>query len=102
MKKAEEDTAMAHITIELPKNAKLYVQGQQMDIDSTKQEFVTPALERNTRYSYTMKVEADLDGEMISETKKVGVQAGQALNVNFREMIVNARKKRAELQAARR
>lgn len=76
--------APARISISLPADAKLYVDGQlTRTMDKPYRTFSTPDLENGQEYRYVMKAEVVRDGIVQSETKTVIVKAGAELREEF-------------------
>lgn len=73
----------ATVVVQLPADAKLFVEGQPVRIDPATGGFVTPRLERGEWYVYTLKIEAVRDGKVLAETKDIQVSAGQVTRVRF-------------------
>jgi uncharacterized protein (TIGR03000 family) len=73
----------ARITVRLPAEARLYIDGNLVPLTSDTRTFSTPALERGRRYFYTMRMEIDRDGQPASESRRVIVAAGERVDVNF-------------------
>jgi uncharacterized protein (TIGR03000 family) len=88
----------ARLLVQLPADAKLYVDDHLMQTASERREFRTPALQRGQTYYYVLKVEIVRDGLTVSETKRVHVRAGERATANFGDMseaIARARKERS-------
>lgn len=79
----ETVTRRAKITVKLPANAVLYVDGQKNDRTDTVREFVTPELTANKNYSYVMKAELMRNGQPETQTQKIDFRAGDSLEVDF-------------------
>lgn len=78
------NNAPAVVSIALPADAKLYVDGQlTRTIDKAVRTFSTPDLENGQEYRYTMKAEVIRDGVVQSETKTVIVKAGAEIRESF-------------------
>jgi uncharacterized protein (TIGR03000 family) len=78
----------AKLIIEKPADAKIYVDGQMVTSDGTRQAFATPALMPAQAYYYTVRVEAVRDGKPTGETRRVIVRAGETVQETFREPAV--------------
>jgi uncharacterized protein (TIGR03000 family) len=72
----------ATVTVVLPEGAKLYVNDVALKA-SRKQTFETPKLEKGKKFYYTVKVELRREGRLVSETKRVSVEAGKTVTVDF-------------------
>lgn len=76
--------APARVSISLPADAKLYVDGQlTKTADKSIRTFLTPDLEEGQEYRYVMKAEVVRDGIAQSETKTVIVRAGGEVREEF-------------------
>jgi uncharacterized protein (TIGR03000 family) len=73
----------ARITVSLPSNARLWVDNVKCPLVSGQRSFKTPALNPGTEYFYTLRMEADRDGQTVSENRRVFVAAGRSVNVDF-------------------
>jgi uncharacterized protein (TIGR03000 family) len=78
MPKAEA-AAPATIIVNLPADAKLTIDGNATTSTTDRRVFVSPALEPNQEYYYT--VQAELNGQ--SKSERVTVRAGQEVNVKI-------------------
>lgn len=83
---AKPASAPARITLELPANATLYVDGEKVAGRGTTRNFHTPSLPAGT-FFYDMKAEVKIDGEIESETIRVMIQAGDAKTESFDKLI---------------
>jgi uncharacterized protein (TIGR03000 family) len=75
----------ANLTVELPEDAKLYVDGVLTKSTSAKRDFVTPILEKGKTYYYTLKAEMVRDGQTITVNGQVILQAGQNVQATLTE-----------------
>ncbi len=72
------------MSITLPADAKLYVDGQlTKTMDKSFRTFMTPDLDDGQEYRYVMKAEVVRDGIVQSETKTVIVKAGMEIREEF-------------------
>ena len=74
------------VVIAAPDGVRVTVNGKVIAMKSTEQAFVTPDLEPNANYSYTVKAEAVRDGQTFSATRKVRVKAGGEFRVDFSDL----------------
>ncbi len=78
----------AQLTVELPADAKLFVDDQATKASQqTSRTFSTPALDLGVDYYYILRAEMVRDGKTVSETKRVIVRAGAETKTAFSEMI---------------
>lgn len=89
-KKAE--AASARITVRLPADAKLSVDGVECPLASDTRAFETPRLQPGQKFYYTVKAEVVRDGKPVSETKRVIFEAGRQIDVEFRLPVESARR----------
>jgi uncharacterized protein (TIGR03000 family) len=93
-KKSEVPTR-ARLIVEVPADAKLYIDGQQMKTTSAVRSFHTPELEPGQLYYYEVKAEVVRDGKATTQTKRVIVKAGEVIRARFpgleTEGVANAR-----------
>jgi uncharacterized protein (TIGR03000 family) len=73
----------ARVTIQLPADAKLYIDNVACPLTSGKRSFDTPSLQPNKKYFYNVRAEVVRDGQLQTETQRVVVQSGQQVSVNF-------------------
>lgn len=73
----------AKLTLEVPAQAKVYVDDMPLKGSDTVRHFRTPELEPGQTYYYTFRVEAVRDGQPVTETRRVIVRAGEAVREVF-------------------
>lgn len=83
---AEAEGSPAKVTVRLPAEAKLYVDGMLAPMSSPTRTFNTPRLAAGQKYFYTLKAELDQDGQKRTETRQVVVEAGKQVEVDFQGM----------------
>lgn len=83
---ATTSTDKARVTIEVPTDAKVYVEDQATKTDGATRLFTTPSLQSGQDYVYTIRVEVIRDGRTLSETKKLTVRAGGDFNASFHDL----------------
>jgi uncharacterized protein (TIGR03000 family) len=77
---------VATVVIAAPADVQITVNGRTVVLAGAEKTFVTPELEPDANYSYTVKAQAIRDGQIVSKTRKVMVKAGKEIRVDFREM----------------
>jgi uncharacterized protein (TIGR03000 family) len=82
----DEEPAPAHVTVRLPEDARLRVDGVVCPLTSGTRKFDTPELEPGRKYFYTLTAEVVRDGLPVSESRRVLLQAGKEAQVDFRNM----------------
>ncbi len=73
----------ARITVQLPEDARLYVDDVAAPLTSATRSFETPNLEPGRAYTYTIKAEVVRNGQTRTDSRRVEFQAGKAVTVDF-------------------
>jgi uncharacterized protein (TIGR03000 family) len=74
------------LKVELPKDAKLFVDGKEVPGSGTARAFATPALPRGADFFYDLKAEVTVDGKPMVEEKRVIVRAGETVTTSFTKL----------------
>jgi uncharacterized protein (TIGR03000 family) len=85
---------VARVTVLLPADARLSVDGVALRAGSAKRTFDTPKIEPGRSYHYTFTAEVVRDGQTHTRNRRVYVEAGKEATVDFKDL--------ASVQAARR
>lgn len=83
---ASGQTGRATVVVKLPADAKLFADGRALNLTGAERKFVSPELPLGQEFSYRFKAEYERDGETVSVTKKVAVQAGATAAVEFADL----------------
>ena len=78
-----EEQTRASIKIDVPEGAKLFVDGQHINVPAGERTFKTPILTRGETYFYDIRIEIARNGETIREERRVVINAGQEVAVSF-------------------
>src|SRR5262249_16862049 len=78
--------APAKVTVELPSDAKLFVDDVTCPLTSAKRSFETPKLDPGQKYAYTLRAEVVRDGKTVTKHRKVGMRAGATVSVKFEDL----------------
>lgn len=78
--------ASAKLLIDLPADAKLFVDGQLTTSTSENRVFTTPALQGGLTYFYDLKAEISRDGLTHTESKRVIVRSGDSIHTSFAQL----------------
>ena len=73
---APATSGVAYLNINVPADAKLYLQDQLMTVEGAQRRFVTPLIQAGDEHLYTVKVEVVRDGKTITKTAQTTVSAG--------------------------
>ena len=76
----------AKLLIELPANAKLFIDDKLVKATAGVRTFHTPALEPGRPYYYMVRIERMRDGQPVSETRRIIVHAGQVARADFQDV----------------
>jgi uncharacterized protein (TIGR03000 family) len=76
----------AKLVVELPKDAKLYVDDQPLKSASAKRVFRTPELQPGLSYYYMLRAEVVRDGKAVSKEQRVIVRAGDETRASFADL----------------
>lgn len=74
---------MIALKVHVPEDAKVYVNEMQTKSTGEVRSFRSKGLVPGQKYLYTVRVERDVDGEPVVETKTVQVTAGRAMELRF-------------------
>jgi uncharacterized protein (TIGR03000 family) len=78
--------APAKLIVELPSEAKLYIDDRPMRTPSSRRTFTTPELQPGQSYYYIVRAELVRDGKSFSDTKRVIVRPGEEVTASFRDL----------------
>lgn len=76
----------AKVVVELPPDAKLYIDDQLMKTSTGRRVFRTPTLDRGQAYYYILRAEVERDGKRQTATKRVIVRAGEQVTASFTDL----------------
>jgi uncharacterized protein (TIGR03000 family) len=79
-------STQARVVVELPADAKLFIDDKLMQTSSARRVFATPRLEPGRKYFYDLRAEVVRDGATLSNTKQVIFQAGQEVQASFTKL----------------
>jgi uncharacterized protein (TIGR03000 family) len=83
--------SQATVVVQLPADARMWVDGKLADLSSASRSFRTPALEMDRDYYYTIRAETRANGQTLAQTARVIVRAGQMSRVDFGDLTGVAR-----------
>jgi uncharacterized protein (TIGR03000 family) len=83
-KKDEDETSnRGRLVVELPTDARLFIDGKQMKTQSGRREFQTPRLARGQTYYYILRAEVTRNERVQQETVRVLIRPGQRSYATF-------------------
>ena len=77
------DDKSALITVDVPQDAIVYVNGYRTKSTGAHRRFMSAGLERGATYAFEVRAEVDRDGKAVRRTKVVTLAGGQRRNVAF-------------------
>src|SRR5262249_19235463 len=87
---AGHDSESATIVVQVPADAKVYIDNHQTQQTGTLRTFVTPAIPSGMEYRYNLKAEVVRDGKIWSKTERITVRAGQTTRVDLGDLSATA------------
>jgi uncharacterized protein (TIGR03000 family) len=76
----------SRVTVRLPGDARLSINGVASKLTSDKRSFTVPNLEAGRKYAYTFQAEVVRDGKPRSESRRVVFEGGKPVEVDFRSL----------------
>lgn len=89
--RAKPQSGPARLTVELPADATLYVDGVLTKGEGNTRNFHTPDLPAGQTFYYELKAEVTVDGKTLTDSKRVLIKAGAVLNEGFPQLIAAAK-----------
>jgi uncharacterized protein (TIGR03000 family) len=77
------DNTSAALTVSVPAEAKILVNGRETKATGTTRRYVSRGLQPGYNYTYEIKAELERDGQTLTESKSITVAAGEMANVDF-------------------
>jgi uncharacterized protein (TIGR03000 family) len=84
--KSDASPTQGTVVVHLPKEAALYVDGTAVPYSTATRKIVTPELEPGRDYYYTLQAKLERDGKTLNVQKRVWVQAGKEVSVDFGDL----------------
>jgi uncharacterized protein (TIGR03000 family) len=78
-----DTNARAHLTIDVPVGATVFLDGQRTNWPAGKREFQTPDLVAGHTYYYDLRVEVVRDGQTLTETRRIVLRPGEFVTAAF-------------------
>jgi uncharacterized protein (TIGR03000 family) len=75
--------ATAVVTVHVPANAEVFIEGERMTETGTERRFVTPLLGVGAPYHYTIRARWPQGGKTVEQTREVPITGGANVNVDF-------------------
>ncbi len=89
-KKDDKLGNQALLFVDLPADAKLFVDGKQMKSGQARAAIITPALDPDKIYAYQVRVELVRGGQTLSETQSILLRPGYRSQARFTELEARA------------
>jgi uncharacterized protein (TIGR03000 family) len=81
---ADADALPARVTVTVPENAIVFVQGQRTNSTGPERNFSSKPIPVGKDFHYTIKVDVERDGQLVSKTARATIRAGQTVQVSVR------------------
>jgi len=75
--------AVAYLNVNVPADAKVYLQDQLMPLEGTQRRFVSPELPVGSQHVYNVRVDVVRNGQTVSKTTQALITAGQEIAVSI-------------------
>jgi uncharacterized protein (TIGR03000 family) len=82
-KRKKEKKLQAKLLVELPADAKLFIDGQEMKSGISQRGIITPPLDPRQTYSYQVKAVLVRSGHTMSETRRIRLIPGELVSASF-------------------
>jgi len=79
-------TDRAQLVVEVPAEAKLYVDDHLMNTASKRRVFNTPTLQPGQTYFYVVRAELTRDGQIFSSSRQVIIRPGEIIQASFSDL----------------
>lgn len=80
----------ARVVVQVPTDAKLFIDGHEMKSTSGRRVFSTPQLQHGQTYYYVVRAQVEREGQVLSETQRVILQPGQQVTASFTDLETRA------------
>jgi uncharacterized protein (TIGR03000 family) len=87
---ASSSDTTAHFRVEVPSDAVVWIEGEQMKQSGSLRQYGSTPLEAGKKYEYEIRARWTENGNSVERTKMVTFHAGDRLNVNFMPATGNA------------
>jgi uncharacterized protein (TIGR03000 family) len=77
------DARSALLTVSVPADARVYVNGKATSSTGSFRQFTSPSLSQGAAYTYEVRAEATRGGQVVGQTQTVQLRAGQTQNLAF-------------------
>jgi uncharacterized protein (TIGR03000 family) len=79
----QDEQARARITVEVPADAKVYIDDQLMHSQSARRTYQTPDLQSGQFYFYDVRAEVIRNGQLVSQSQRIILRPGRASVASF-------------------
>lgn len=73
------------LNVQVPANAKVWIDGAPTTSTGVQRSFVSPALTPGRQFTYEVKAQWQDNGQQVTRTRRIPVQAGQAVEINLQQ-----------------
>lgn len=76
-------SSASSITLRVPENAEVWIQGKKMDEKGTERRFNLPSLDPQVAYDYDIRVEWNENGNKKSDSTRMSIRAGDQKSISY-------------------
>jgi uncharacterized protein (TIGR03000 family) len=73
------------LNVQVPANAKVWIDGASTTSTGVARSFVSPQLTPGKQFTYEVKAQWTEGGQQVTRTRRIPVQAGQAVDINLQQ-----------------
>jgi uncharacterized protein (TIGR03000 family) len=82
-KEVNRAPASVRVVVELPADARLFVDGKATSTTSAVRTFQTPDLVAGETYTYVLRAEVEVDGKPVTQTQRILLRVGEEPRIRF-------------------
>jgi uncharacterized protein (TIGR03000 family) len=82
---AEAPAGAVLLNVQVPENAKVWIDGAPTTSTGLSRSFVTPSLTPGRQFTYEVKAQWNDGTQQVTRTRRIPVQAGQAIDINLQQ-----------------
>jgi uncharacterized protein (TIGR03000 family) len=101
-KEPDKKTGQARLIVDVPAEAKLFIDDQLMKTPSARRVFNTPALDPDQTYYYIIRAELTRKGKEYAKTTRVLLRAGETARASFSDLGLASTEKPKPVASAQR
>jgi uncharacterized protein (TIGR03000 family) len=76
-------SAAARLEVKLPQNARLWIEGKEIEQQSTSYSLTSPPLEAGYNYTYHLRTQWTDNGVQVTRERAIPIHAGESVTIDF-------------------